>query len=215
MKPIQGGQVPNAARILSKDDEQSRAAQLAFKALVLYNRRGYYHEAKSLIADVLPYFDRLVESDQSRRSSHVGEINELLVATGDGERALQMVKDLAVPHITKPHLLANMNYILAMHHLRYLKQRAAGTYRRCITQAIDNIEAAKDSNEATELAFLKAFIDNGLAFLRVRQKRHQEALDLCQSAYEFVTAELGEDGICSTDPCCNITWLRSTSYLVD
>ena len=40
---------------------------------------------------------------------------------------------------------------------------------------------------------LRAFIDNGLAFLKVRQKRFQEALDLCSDAYDFVTRQMGAD----------------------
>jgi tetratricopeptide (TPR) repeat protein len=169
------------------------AARLAFKVLQTYNRRGYYHEAKSFIDHILPHFDDLVRGEESRRMNSVSEINSCLVATGDAARALRIVTDLAVPCITKPHLLANMNYILAMHHLRYLEARDIERAEHYILQAVENIRAAKDGSQANEHAFLKAFIDNGLAFLRVRQKRHQEALDLCQSAYESVTSAVGED----------------------
>jgi tetratricopeptide (TPR) repeat protein len=169
------------------------AARLAFKVLQIYNRRGYYHEAKSFIEDILPCIDDLVQGEEFRRMNSVSEMNSCLVATGNAARALRIVTDLAVPHITKPHLLANMNYILGMHHLRYLESRDIERAERYILQAVDNIRAAKDRPEANEHAFLKAFIDNGLAFLRVRQKRHQEALDLCQSAYQSVTSEMGED----------------------
>ena len=143
------------------------AARLAFKVLQIYNRRGYYHEAKSFIEDILPCIDDLVQGEEFRRMNSVSEMNSCLVATGDAARALRIVTDLAVPHITKPHLLANMNYILGMHHLRYLKSRDIERAERYILQAVDNIRAAKDRPEANEHAFLKAFIDNGLAFLRV------------------------------------------------
>jgi tetratricopeptide (TPR) repeat protein len=169
------------------------AAQLAFKVLAVYNRRGYYHEAKSLLPAILRYFDRLVGDDQAKRMSYVSEINSCLVASGDGEQALQTVRSLAVPHITEPVLLANMNYIFAMHHLRYLDAKDTERAEHHLVLAKDNLRAAEDRPVANEHAFLKAFIDNGLAFLRVRQKRHQEALDLCQRAYESVTHVLGEN----------------------
>ena len=168
-------------------------AQLAFKALVVCNRRGYYHEGKSLLPDILPCFDQLVGSDEARRMSSVSEINSCLVATNDGERALQIVRDLAVPHVSRPSLLAHMNYVLAMHHLRYLEAKDLERAEQLILSAVQDVRAAEESEHLEEHAFLRAFIDNGLAFLRVRQKQHQEALDLCGSAYEFVTRCVGED----------------------
>jgi tetratricopeptide (TPR) repeat protein len=169
------------------------AARIAFKMLQLYNRRGYYHEAMSFIDTILPCFDQLVGTEEFRRMSAVSEINSCLVATGDAERARRIVADFAAPYITRPHLLANMNYILAMHYLRYLEAKDLEYAEHHISRAVDNIRTATNGPEAKEHAFLKAFIDNGLAFLRVRQKRHQEALDLCQSAYKSVTNAMGED----------------------
>ena len=37
------------------------------------------------------------------------------------------------------------------------------------------------------------FIDNSLAFVRARQGRYRDALDLCQSGYAFLTREVGEE----------------------
>lgn len=168
------------------------AAQIAFSVLSLYNRRGYYHEAKTLIDTILPYLDQLAGGEEFRRMNSISEINSCLIATGDAARALRVVTELGIPHITKPHLLANINYILAMHHLRYLETKDVERAEQHILQAVEHVRVAKNGPAKNEHAFLKAFIDNGLAFLRVRQKRHQEALDLCLSGYESVTTELGE-----------------------
>ena len=184
---------PEALELYRRHGDDVAAARLAFKVLRLYNRRGYYHEAASFIETILPCFDRLVGSDEHSRMNSISEMNSCLVATGDGDRARRIVEDLAVPYITKPHLLANMNYILAMHELRYLETRNIESAEQHILRAVDNVSAAMNGPEANEHAFLKAFIDNGLAFLRARQHRLQEALDLCESAYDSVTEELGED----------------------
>jgi hypothetical protein len=169
------------------------AARLAFKVLSLYNRHGYYHESRSFLPIILPCFDRLVGQEESRRMSAVSEINSCLVATGDGVQALRVVTDLAIRHITEPHLLANMNYMLAMHHLRYLEAKDIERAEHHILRAVEHIRAAGQGSKASQHAFLKAFIDNGLAFLRVWQKQYQDALDLCQSACQAVTHEMGED----------------------
>ena len=192
-----GGDAPieiNFPRLLQYYRDQKdgfAAAQLAFKVLAVYNRRGYYHEAKSLLPVIMPHFDQLAGGDQATRMSFVSEINSCLVATGDGEQALQTVKTLAAPHITQPHLLANLNYIFAMHHLRYLEAKDTASAEQHLMLAKDNLSAAGDLPMAGEHEFLKAFIDNGLAFLRVRQKRHHEALDLCRTAYDAVTGRVG------------------------
>ncbi len=168
------------------------AAQLALRVLAVYNRRGYYHEAKSLLPTILPHFDLLVDGDQSKRMNSVSEINSCLVASGDGEQALRTVRALTDQYITEPHLLANINYIFAMHHLRYLDAKDTESAEHCLLLAKDYLRTLDDHPTAGEHAFLKAFIDNGLAFLRIRQKRHQEAFDLCRLAYESVTHDLGE-----------------------
>jgi tetratricopeptide (TPR) repeat protein len=95
--------------------------------------------------------------------------------------------DLAVPFITRPDLLAHMHYILSMHQLRYVEEKNFGRAEHHILQAVESVRTVD------EQPFLKAFIDNGLALLRVRQGRHQEALDLCKNAYASVTDALGEE----------------------
>jgi tetratricopeptide (TPR) repeat protein len=184
---------PSLLEFYRRTGDDLSAARLALKVVSLYNRRGYYHEAKSLLPGVLPHFDQLVGSDEARRMQQVTEINSCLIASGDGDRALHFVTEFAVSRITTDHLLASANYMLAMHYLRYLGEKDIDHAERLILQAVTHVRAAESNPEARDYPFLRAFIDNGLAFLRVRQKRHQEALDLCRLAYQSVTAELGED----------------------
>jgi tetratricopeptide (TPR) repeat protein len=179
---------PRLLRYYREKKDGVAAANLAFRALAIYNRRGYYHEAKSLLPVILPHFDLLAGAAQAERMSRVSEINSCLVASGDGEQALRMVTDLAVPFITKPQLVANISYIFAMHHLRYLEAKDIERAEHHLLVARDNLRF----DEVPEQAFLRAFIDNGLAFLRVRQNRPREALELCEVAYASVTRDLGE-----------------------
>jgi tetratricopeptide (TPR) repeat protein len=120
-------------------------------------------------------------------------MNLCLVMTDDPAGALRIVEDHAAAYLTRPHLVANMHYILGMHYLRYAEAKDIARAEHHIMQAVENIEAAKDDPEFVEYPFRKVFIDNGLAFLRARQGRHQEALALCDAGYQFLTNEMGED----------------------
>ena len=169
------------------------AARVALKMLMIYNRSAYYHEATSFIDVILPHFATLAGSDENRRMLYVSELNSCLVMIGDQARSLQLITELAVPYLTKPALRANVNYILAMHHLRFAKVADMALAERHILQAVAQIGPVEDEPGSHEARFQKVFIDNGLAFLRVRQGRHQEALDLCQNGYDALTAEVGEE----------------------
>ena len=169
------------------------AARAAVRIFIIYNSYGFYHEARHFIGIFLPHFEALVAGDQSRRIHYVSKLNICLVMTDDPDGALWVVDELAGAHLSRPHLVANMNYILAMHFLRYAQTKNLERAEHHILIAVEKIAEAKSDPEFNEYPFQKVFIDNGLAFLRARQGRHREALELCNSGYEFLTREVGEE----------------------
>ena len=169
------------------------ATRVAVRIFIIYNSYGFYHEARHFIDIFLPHFEELVASDQSRRIHYVSKMNICLVMTDDPDGALWVVNELAGPHLSRPHLLASMNYILAMHFLRYAQTKNLERAEHHILIAVEKIAQAKDDPDFHEYPFQRVFIDNGLAFLRARQGRHQEALDLCNSGFNFLVRELGEE----------------------
>ena len=169
------------------------AASVAMQIVTLYNSHGYYNEAKSFIGTIMPYFDQLVGDDEVKRLEYVGRINTSLFMTNDSAKTLAIISEHATPYLTKPHLLASMNYIVAMHHLRYAEVKDLHLAEQHILRAVAIMHGTSDDPAVPQSPFRKVFIDNGLAFLRARQGRHQEALDLCQSGYEFLTSKMGED----------------------
>jgi tetratricopeptide (TPR) repeat protein len=168
------------------------AARLALKIFVIYNSRGYYHEARRMIDMVLPYFDELVAGDEDRRIDYVGKMKMCMVQSNDTASALEILEGFAGEHLTKPHVLANMNYILGIHYIRHADTKDIARAERHLLLAVDLMREVKDRPESCPNPFQKVFIDNGLALLRARQGRHQEALDLCISGYAFLTQEMGE-----------------------
>ena len=169
------------------------AARVALRAICLYNHYGYYHESSSFAATVLPHFEALVGDDENARWNYIGNIFQGLVTTGQEQDALRLVEEQAMQRLTQSVLRAKMHYLLAMIHARYLKPHDIGAAERHILAAVDELESARPTLATHEYAFLRVFIHNGLAFVRVRQKRMQEALDLCESGFEFLSAELGDD----------------------
>ncbi len=169
------------------------AARVALKMLVLYNRNAYYHEARHFIDAILPYFDQIVGNDERERMKYVGEMYSTLVWTDDSATGLRLVQELAVPYLTKPEMLANAHYNIGVHHLRYADSKNLEVSEQHFSQAVEYIRAAEGNPDLGDYPFRKSFIDNGLALLRVRQGRHQDAIDLCQSAYRSLTSQLGED----------------------
>lgn len=176
-----------------RNGDHVATARIALRALTLYNRRGYYHEARQFIDTILPCFDQLVGDDERLRMKNIAQLYSTLVSIGDGTEALSLVHELAVPYLSKPDVVANMNYVLGIYYLRYADSKNIELAEHYISLSVANIHMAKDSIEVSDYPFRKAFIDNGLAFLRGRQGRHEEAIRLCQAAFESVTRELGEN----------------------
>lgn len=168
------------------------AAWLALRLLKIYNRNAYYFEARSLFDVLLPHFDQIVGDDQQLRIGAISEMNKCLVTIGDQARLPGLIEQLAAPHLTRPVPLATMHYILSMYHLRYAGKSDLALAEHHILQAVASIASVQDDSAAVNHAFARVFIDNGLALIRVRQGRHQDALDLCRSGYEVLSAEVGE-----------------------
>ena len=168
-------------------------AQLAFTLLPTFIAYGYYYEAEPLIDLFMPFLDRLVGDDDGRRGNAVSHIAAYVGSTGQIERIPQIVEELALPHVTRPRVRAYMNYILAIYHSRNATVKNLPLAEKYFMQAVDLVELVKNGPEPEEYAFLKVFMDNGLAYLRVKQGRHQEAIDLCASGYAYLTGLHGHD----------------------
>jgi tetratricopeptide (TPR) repeat protein len=169
------------------------AARVALRALCICNHYGYYHESASFADTVLPHFDAIVGDDQDARWNYIGNIFQGLATTGGEDRALALLLALAEPHLVRADLRARMHYLLSMAYLRYTRTPRLDMSERHILAAAEAIEGARRDIAREDYLFLKVFIDNGLAFLRVRQGRRSEALRLCQAGYELLTSELGEE----------------------
>jgi tetratricopeptide (TPR) repeat protein len=165
-------------------------ARVAFGMLPIFIAYGYYFEAMCLVNIFLPHFDALVAGDEHRRLDSISSIVLCLGNTGQVSRTLEVLEELAVPHLTIPAVIAYTHYIRAMYYLRYAEVKNVAKAEEYLLQAVELVNTPQADHQAS--SFFKVFINNGVAFLRARQGWHEQAIELCRSGYETLTAELGE-----------------------
>ncbi len=169
------------------------AAREALALLTVYNRYGYYHEGAEYIPLILRTFDALVGTDARSRLQCVKEMYACLISGGQADRGLELVSRLAIPYLRDPVSVADLDYLLGVHHIRHASRKDMALAERHLLRAVEGVRAARASYGPRDYVFRKVFTDNALALLRSRQGRHDEAVGLCQAGYSFITDALGTD----------------------
>ncbi|HYX53930.1 MAG TPA: tetratricopeptide repeat protein [Candidatus Limnocylindrales bacterium] len=186
----------NANRLLAyykSRGESFRHAQTALLALQACNHFGYYYEASSFAGAVLSEFDRLTAGSEENRWNYAGNVYHSLVVAGAVHEARNVIEHVAKPLLTKSALRAKMEYVLGIIDLRHQVPPDIAGAEQHLNAGVELIRSCEGEIDQHEYAFLKVFIENGLAFLRARQGRRHEAIQLCQDGYELLTRELGAE----------------------
>ncbi|HEU4413404.1 MAG TPA: tetratricopeptide repeat protein, partial [Candidatus Angelobacter sp.] len=158
------------------------------RALGICNHRGFYEDA---LAFVIPVSDGLDQycPDEVTRWNLVGNMFQCLAAMGRAEEAKAIVERHAASKIVSHALQARVNYVLAMLHARYLPQKnfqRASDYLEEALRILADVDVAESQRH-----FYTVFASNGLALVRHRQGRPQDALRLCREGFERLEQHLG------------------------
>lgn len=179
----------------TRSDRPERAVRWQAAALALYNHMGCYEDAEQFIAPVLAGLDSLcLEGDgnafwRMTRWNVVGNIYGCYNSVGRPDLAYAVVCE-SLPRLTEPSEVARAHYVLAMSHARFLPEKDPAKAEELLREGLQWLERASPSDRS--VPFLTSFLLNGLAFVRHRQGRPEEAIELCRSAYEHLSERLGQ-----------------------
>jgi tetratricopeptide (TPR) repeat protein len=156
-------------------------------AFAEYNHEGFYEDALPYGQVVLNNIDTICGQTVFTRWNLAGGLCNCYLALLQPERALEIVEKEALHHVTDPADLARIHYVLALIHARFLPKPNFSKAEEYIERGLFHLESDRVSQR--DHAFLTVFTLNGLAYVRHRQGRPQEALDLCQSGFETMGQE--------------------------
>lgn len=185
--------LPELIRCWSESDQPWRAFRWQAMALGLYNHYGFYEDALTYSEPVRANLDLIAEKDGLfTRWNLVGSLFGCYAAVGEPERGYQVVKTEALEKIEDPGDLARICYVMAMLHARFLREKDFGKAEDYLQQGLQHLDGAHRLSER-DRHFLRVFLLNGLAFVRHRQGRPREAIELCKSGSEHLDRHLSPD----------------------
>lgn len=171
--------LPELIRLSTDSGNDQEAIKWHSVALGMYNHMGYYEDA---LRHASPVQASLAQYDPKHhihtRWDLAGNLFGAYQANGRTEEARAIIERI-LEISTDPEERARAWYIMAMFHVRYLPERNPELGERCILQALEELDRA--DLDPADRHFMRVFALNGLALVRVRQGRPQEALDLTLS----------------------------------
>jgi tetratricopeptide (TPR) repeat protein len=109
------------------------------------------------------------------------------VMLGRAARVRELVEQ-ALERVQDPRAENEFCYLLAMLHARFLKPADMDAAERLLQRALDVLQTS--GLDPDDRHFLTVFTQNGLAFVRMRQGRIEEAVDLCAAGVHRLNAHL-------------------------
>ncbi len=173
-------------------DQPERARVWQGYAFGEYNHYGLYEDALRYSAAVLDHIDFIVaNNDVFTRWNLVGSIANCYLAFGKPELALDIIFREGADKIDNHADRVRMCYVLALTYARFLQKPDLEKAEQYVHMGLEELEKAE--LDPTEKFFLKVFTLNGLAYIRHRQGRAEEAIELCQDGFALLQEKLPAD----------------------
>jgi tetratricopeptide (TPR) repeat protein len=161
------------------------------RALGVYNHDGLYEIATRFGPAVEANLQRMFASDPQLHAMAVLNLFFSYIALGRAEDALQLVVTQGLGKTEDLQVLTDLHYDMGMLYARFLPNRDLDRAEAHLFEALALIPRL-DVPEARR-HFLRVFNRNGLAYVRFRQGRAEEALELCESGLRELDAALPPD----------------------
>ena len=161
--------------------------------LGMYNHYGFYEDAMQFVDPVLEHLETIPPIEGYEyfftRWNLVGSLFGCLVANGHPDRAMEVIRQNAVGKMTTDEDRIRVAYVLAMLHARFLDEKDLATAEAYLQEGLDLLAETEELDQKNQV-FLTVFLNNGLAFVRHRQGRPEEAIDLCRTGFEQMNRHL-------------------------
>ncbi len=173
-----------------RSDEPERALPWQVRAMHLFNHAGLYEASLGYAADVERGLDRLRATHSELYYPAVNALYFSYVPLGRADVARGLLEEASV-HLDDRAQLPRLYYLLSMLHARFLAPTDLDRAEEYLARALDLV-AEVDLAEG-ERHFLTVFLMNGLALVRLRQRRVDEALELCRDGVCLLNQHLSAE----------------------
>ena len=184
--------IPKLVYYWRNSDSSERALFWISYAFGCYNHFGLYEDALRYGGEVLRHLDSVLAAARAfSRWNLVGSLANCYLALKQPEKALAMVETEGLAKVDEAGDRSRIYYVLALIHSRFLPKPDFAQAEDYIAKGLEILKNADVPDH--ERYFLVVFLNNGLAYVRHRQGRPQEALDLCRRGLELLETHLLPD----------------------
>jgi tetratricopeptide (TPR) repeat protein len=170
-------QLPRLIEAWQRSDRPERAVRWQLVAMGGYNHAGLYEASLPYAADIEAALDRLYAEDSKIYFGAVNVLYFTYVPLGRADAARGILEQ-ALVRIDDAIEVARYCYLLSMLHARFLKPADQAKAEEYLQRALAVLPEADVPDH--ERHFQTVFTMNGLAFVRLRQGRVEQALELCR-----------------------------------
>lgn len=181
--------LPRLIHYWEHSDAPEEASPWQIKAMNMYNHQGLYEASAEYGPSLEADLERLHARDWNQyfRAGNALFFCYLMLDVGRAQRILEGLLSRTDDPVYLPHL----SYLMAMQLARYLRPPDLAKAEEYLLRSLEIISAVGLPEEKKN--FLTVFSWNGLAFVRVRQGRYQEALDLCHAGIARLNEYFGPE----------------------
>jgi tetratricopeptide (TPR) repeat protein len=172
--------------------DQMKVLRRKVEAMHLYVHRGLYEAANTYADAVEGQLARFAREDPELLDLAINSLFFCYVPLGRPERALRVLQEEMIDRTDDPSYLPRLYYLVAMLHARFLPKQDQALAEDYLQRSL-RILANAATLAPDRRAFLTVFTLNGLALVRVRQRRPAEAVELCRNGIALLAAHLRPD----------------------
>lgn len=182
--------LPQLIRYWLLSDHPQKALAYQIQAFSIYTERGFYEDALVYGKAAFAQLERYYPNDLPKRLHIYGKLYGCYASLGRSAQALE-VAEAVMANTDDPNYLFQWCYMIAMLYARHLPNLDLEKAEAYLKRGLEEL-ARTDLSESAKL-FYFSFIHNGLALIRHRQGRSDEAVEICRSCYEQLNAHLEPD----------------------